>query len=99
MLLAVFTTSLYRGPPIIERLARLQDADLPDYAVGYVRKVTQVWAVFFFCNAMVAASLTLAAPRSWWLLYNGFIAYVLIALMFAFEWLVRQRVKKAHELD
>lgn len=99
MLLAIFLTSLYHGPPIIERLARLQEADLPQYAVRYVRKVTQAWVIFFLCNAAVAALLTLAAPRSWWLLYNGFIAYLLIGLMFAIEWLVRQRVKKAHELD
>ncbi|MCK9464550.1 MAG: hypothetical protein M0Q29_01535 [Thiopseudomonas sp.] len=99
LLCTVFLTSLYHGPPIIERLARLQETDLPQYAVGYVRKVTQAWVVFFFCNAAMAAWLTVAAPRSWWLLYNGFIAYLLIGLMFAIEWLVRQRVKKAHELD
>lgn len=99
MLLAIFLVSLYHGPPIIERLARLHEADLPEHAISYVRKVTQAWVVFFFCNAMIAALLTLAAPRSWWLLYNGFIAYLLIGLMFAIEWLVRQRVKKSHELD
>jgi len=99
MLFSIFLTSLYHGPPIIERLARLQEANLPQYAVCYVRKVTQAWVVFFICNAAVAALLTVAAPRSWWLLYNGFIAYLLIGLMFAIEWLVRQRVKKAHELD
>lgn len=99
MFLMIFSFSLYRGMPVIERLARLQQKQLPQHAVRYTRKVTQAWCVFFFCNGSIAAVLTLFAPQSWWLLYNGFIAYLLIGLMFSVEWLVRQRVKNAHELD
>lgn len=99
LLMAVFGSSLLYGPPLVERLARLQEPDLPAHAVVYTRKVTLAWVLFFIGNAAVAAALTLWAPRSWWLLYNGFIAYMLIGLMFAVEWLVRQRVRKAHELD
>ena len=99
LLLTVFVISLYLGPPIIERLARLREPDLPAHAVVYTRQVTKVWAVFFLFNALLATALTLWAPLSWWMLYNGFIAYILIGLLFAIEWLVRQRVKSAHELD
>lgn len=99
LLMAVFGASLCYGPPLIERLARLQEAELPHYAIAYTRKVTVAWVLFFIGNATVAAVLTLWAPRSWWLLYNGFIAYILIGLMFAIEWWVRQRVRNAHELD
>ena len=99
LLLLIFGSSLRYGPPLIERLARLQEPDLPVHAIAYTRKVTMAWVMFFAANAAVAAGLTLWAPRSWWLLYNGFIAYLLIGLMFAIEWLVRQRVRKYHELD
>ena len=99
LLLTIFTISLHTGMPVIERLARLREPDLPLHAIAYTRQVTQVWAGFFVLNALVAAALTLWAPLSWWMLYNGFIAYILIGLLFAIEWLVRQRVKKAHELD
>lgn len=99
LLMAVFGASLRYGPPLIERLARLQEAELPHYAIAYTRKVTVAWVLFFIGNTTVAAVLTLWAPRSWWLLYNGFIAYILIGLMFAIEWWVRQRVRNAHELD
>jgi uncharacterized membrane protein len=99
LLLTVFALSLYIGPPVIERLARLRDGDLPVHAVVYTRQVTKVWAGFFLFNAVLAAALTLWAPLTWWMLYNGFIAYILIGLLFAIEWLVRQRVKNAHELD
>lgn len=99
LLLTVFSLSLYRGPPIIERLARLREGELAPHAQLYTRQVTKVWAGFFLFNAILAAALTLWAPLSWWMLYNGFIAYILIGLLFAIEWLVRQRVKNAHELD
>lgn len=99
LLLTVFVMSLYMGPPIIERLARLRETELPTHAIVYTRQVTKVWAGFFLFNALLAAVLTLWAPLSWWMLYNGFIAYILIGLLFAIEWLVRQRVKNAHELD
>lgn len=99
LLLTVFVMSLYHGLPMIERFARLREPELPAHAVLYTRKVTQVWAGFFLFNAVLAAALTLWAPISWWMLYNGFIAYILIGLLFAIEWLVRQRVKNAHELD
>ena len=44
-------------------------------------------------NGLIAASLTLWAPLSWWTLYNGLIAYGLMGLLFAIEWLIRQKVR------
>lgn len=41
LLLTVFVISLYLGPPIIERLARLREPDLPAHAVVYTRQVTK----------------------------------------------------------
>lgn len=95
LLLLIFAASLINGPPVIERLARLQEPELSSAGVVYTRKVTLAWIVFFAVNATVAAAVTLWAPRNWWLLYNGFIAYILIGLLFAGEWLIRQRVKKS----
>lgn len=99
LLLLVFAASLISGPPVIERLARLQEPELSPAGVVYTRKVTLAWIVFFAANGTIAAAVTLWAPRSWWLLYNGFIAYILIGLLFVVEWLIRQRVKRADELD
>ncbi|MEK1906263.1 MAG: hypothetical protein AAAB13_10810 [Pseudomonas sp.] len=94
MLLVLFGLSLKFGPPLVERLARLREPELPDVAVRYTRKVTLVWAVFFFGNALVVSALTLWAPLSWWTLYTGLISYGLIGLLFAGEWLIRQRVRR-----
>jgi uncharacterized membrane protein len=37
---------------------------------------------------------SLWASTEVWALYNGLIAYLLMALLFAGEWLVRQRVQR-----
>jgi uncharacterized membrane protein len=93
ILLGLFGLSLKFGPPVIERLARLTDPQLPPSGVRYTRQVTWVWAAFFLFNATLATALTLWAPLSWWTLYNGLIAYLLMGLLFAGEWCVRQRVR------
>ncbi len=92
VLLLVFGLSLRFGTPVVERLARLRDPDLPEHAVAYTRRVTQAWCVFFFCNGILALATSLWASDAGWALYNGAIAYGLIGSMFAAEWLVRQRV-------
>ncbi|MFP5420564.1 MAG: hypothetical protein ACLGID_03710 [Gammaproteobacteria bacterium] len=96
LLLALFGLSLKFGPPLIERLARLTEPQLPEVAVRYTRTVTQVWAGFFLANGLVVVALNIWAPLSWWTLYTGLIAYGLMGLLFAGEWLVRQRVRR-HE--
>jgi uncharacterized membrane protein len=93
LLLALFGLSLRFGPPLVERLARLSDPDLPARAVRYTRSVTQVWCWFFLANGLVVVALNLWAPLSWWTLYTGLIAYGLMGLLFAIEWLIRQRIR------
>ncbi|WP_109512080.1 hypothetical protein [Pseudomonas ovata] len=92
-MLCLFGASLMRGMPIVERLARLSEPDLPEVAVRYTRQVTGVWCAFFLGNGLIAASLTLWAPLHWWALYTGLISYGLMGLLFAGEWTVRRRVR------
>ena len=98
-LLASFGYTLLRPPTMIERLARLHEPDLPPHAVRYTRRVTQVWCVFFACNGLAALVTALWMSERIWALYNGLIAYILIGLLFAIEWLVRQRVRRAAPED
>ncbi|AWY42407.1 hypothetical protein DKY63_21870 [Pseudomonas putida] len=92
-MLALFGGSLMYGMPVVERLARVREPDLPDEGIRYTRQVTIAWSVFFLCNGLCAAALTLWAPLSWWMVYTGLISYGLIGLMFAIELLVRIRVR------
>ena len=95
-LLGAFAASLRRGPSAIERLARLREPGLPPAAIAYTRRVTQVWCVFFAANAAASAATALWASAAGWALYNGLVAYVLMGLLMAGEWLVRQRVRARH---
>lgn len=93
VLLVVFGYSLWRPPTMIERFARLQQADLPAHAIGYTRKVTWVWCVFFVVNGVIAAT-TVFASDQLWALYNGLISYLAMGVLFAGEYWVRLRVQK-----
>ena len=89
----VFLGSL-RATPLIERLARLSEPDLPPSGVRYTRRVTWMWGIFMTLNALVALALALWAPLNVWQIYTGAISYLLAALLMAGEWLVRQRVRR-----
>ena len=95
-LLAAFAWSLASPPSMVERMARLTEPDLPPEAIAYTRTVTQVWCGFFVVNGSIALGTALWATQAVWSLYNGVIAYVLMGLLFAGEYLVRIRFKRAH---
>jgi uncharacterized membrane protein len=92
VMLGLFAGSLWRPPPMIERLARLRHPDLDERGVRYTRTVTQVWCGFFVLNGSVATLIAFWGSTAQWAFYNGFLAYVLMGLLFAGEWLVRRRV-------
>jgi uncharacterized membrane protein len=89
-LLGSFAASL-RGPvSLVERFARLQEPELPPGGPEYCRTVTKVWCWFFAANALASAALALWAPVSWWTLYTGLLAYLLVGMMFTIEFVVRK---------
>lgn len=94
LMLIVFAWSLYAPPTVIERLARLQHPDLPSSGVRYTRRVTQIWCGFFMLNGSIALITALWGSLKIWSLYNGLIAYVLMGLLFAVEYIVRLRTQK-----
>lgn len=88
-LFAQFFGSL-RGTPLVERFARMQNPALSPAQVAYCRTVTKVWCVFFVLNASVSGALAALAPLSWWTVYNGLLAYVLMGVLGASEYVVRK---------
>jgi uncharacterized membrane protein len=89
-LLGSFAWSLFSGPPIVERFARLADPDLPDFCVPYCRKVTIAWCVFLAANALCAGWLAFAGSFEAWALYTGLVAYLLLGAGFVGEFVVRK---------
>ena len=92
VLLVVFASSLFSPPPVIERLARWRQPDLPPAAVAYTRRVTEIWCGFFALNGSLALYTACYSSAATWALYNGLIAYLLMGSLFGGEWLYRQRV-------
>ncbi len=92
-LLRVFAASLVSPPSVVERIARLREPALPPTAVVYTRRVTVAWAVFFVLNGAAAFYTARYTPLETWALYNGLIAYLLMAALFAVELAIRTVVK------
>ncbi len=98
-MLIVFSYSLISPPSVVERMARLTDPALPDYAIAYTRRVTQVWCGFFILNGTVALITACWASSQIWSFYNGIIAYVMMGCLFAGEYVIRIWVKRRHRLQ
>ncbi|MBB3169257.1 hypothetical protein [Simiduia aestuariiviva] len=98
-LLLLFGASLWQEQTVVERLARLQEPALPDSAIAYTRRVTQVWCVFFIVNGSLAAATVWWGDQELWLLYNGFIAYLLMGTLALVEYCVRRQHRRRHALE
>lgn len=91
VLLFTFAETLRSGQvPIIERFARMVEKELSPEKQAHCRRWTGAWCGFFVVNGGTALALGLLAPVSWWATYNGGIAYALMGLMFAGEFVMRK---------
>ena len=88
-LLFAFGRTLRGGPTLVEQLARLREPALSAAQVRHCRTTTEVWCAFFAANVAICTALAWFAELWLWTLYTGVISYLLGALLFAAEWLVR----------
>lgn len=88
-MLLLFSLSLLSPPSMVERFARLREPDLSEEGVKYTRGVTKIWCVFFVINAGISMWTALYSSQELWALYNGFIVYMLMGLLFSGEWVFR----------
>lgn len=95
VMLGAFAWSLRQGAtPLVERFARkLEKQPLDARGVAYCRKVTWAWVIFLTAHLAVTVA-TLWASAEAWAVYNGGVAYGLMGLMFAGEWLIRRYVRR-----
>ena len=89
--LAYCLWTLVQPPSAAERLARgwHPQEHFDDRKRTYTRRVTQVWAGFFLFNGIAAAYTALEMPIEIWAIYNGFVSYMLIGILFGGEYAVR----------
>lgn len=83
-LLITFGRSVARPPSLAERFARIHAADLTPEEVRYCRTVTLVWCVFFVVNGTLSILTALRSLEAW-ALYNGFLAYIAMGILFGIE--------------
>ncbi len=86
----VFALSLRAEKSFIESLASLSGKAITPNAKRYTRRLTAVWASLLLVNALVALYLAMYASLENWALYCGLLAYIIMGIVFAAEWLFRQ---------
>jgi uncharacterized membrane protein len=90
---AVFANSLRSEESLLLRIVRSRGFAISAVTPRYLHRLTALWAVFFVLNALVSIW-TITLSMEAWTLYNGFISYCIIALLFGVEYLFRRSYKK-----
>lgn len=95
----VFFHSLLPGKvALVTRFARLVRKETSAKVETYTRKVTVAWTAFFFLLALESLLLALYAPISIWSVFVNFINYLLTALFFIAEFLLRRITLQGEEI-
>lgn len=90
----IFALSL-RGTPLIEKIAKKMGHNLGPKQKEYTRRVTLAWAIFMLCLAIISL-ITVFLSNEIWVMFNGLISYVLIAIMIGVEFVIRKKVMNVH---
>jgi uncharacterized membrane protein len=69
--------------------ARRFVSDLSIEETTYCRRVTLIWVFFSAANGMVAYDTACCTSLKIWSLYNGFLAYIMVGLLFTVELIYR----------
>lgn len=97
-LCGVFLNSLRQGPPLLLRILEARGYPLDENAPTYLYRLTAIWAGFFVVNGAISiwtTTLTLEV----WTLYNGFLSYCLMALLFGAEYVFRGYYRRRKEME
>lgn len=93
----IFLCSLMGKETVIQKIARLTDGKLEEPIRTYTKNLTYVWIIFLFVNFIISVY-SLFLSDYFWMLYNGFVSYLLIGTVFIIEFIVRYFFKKRHNL-
>ena len=80
-----------RDVPLIEKFAKKMGYNLDKNQKEYTKKATCVWAIFMFLLSVISL-ITVFLSNEIWVMFNGLISYILIAIMMGAEFLVRKRL-------
>lgn len=97
-LCVVFMNSLRHGEPLLLRIIRARGWPISAHGPMYLRRLTAVWGGFFILNGAISLW-TISESIEVWTLYNGFISYLLVAVLILGEWLFRRHYKRRMGVD
>jgi uncharacterized membrane protein len=87
---SLFALSLYSEKSLIENMASLRGKTITPLAKIYTRKLTAIWAIVLYINALIALYLALFASTQAWALYSGLLSYVILGFFILAEIIYRQ---------
>ena len=93
----IFFGSLFTKETIITKFARACGDELKKSTIDYTVKVTYVWCIFTFLNFLISVY-TIFLSDNIWIIYNGFISYILIGFVFGVEYIVRIILRKRNKI-
>ncbi|MBO6257395.1 hypothetical protein J6N69_05110 [bacterium] len=85
----IFFLSLFAKETVIQKFARLCGDKLEKPALNYTLKVTYLWCGFTFINFIISVW-TIFLSDNIWMIYNGFVSYLLVGVVFGVEYIVRK---------
>lgn len=91
----VFFISLFKKETIIQKFAKKVEGQLSEGALKYTRNLTVIWACLTFFNFVVSL-ITVFMEKKVWIVFNGFVSYLLIGALFFIEYIIRVILKKKH---
>ena len=89
----VFANSLRAEESLLLRLVKAKGMITSEHTPEYLFWLTGLWAIFFAINALVSLWSSTISLHAW-TLYNGFISYLVVAVLMLVEWLYRGHYKK-----
>jgi uncharacterized membrane protein len=97
-LFIVFANSIRHAEPLLLRIVRGRGAPISEHGPKYLFWLTVIWSGVFAINAAIALWTTTQSMQIW-VLYNGLIAYIIVAVLIGIEWLFRVYYKRRVGVD
>lgn len=85
----LFFISLFKKP-LITAFAEKMGYKITPQVFIYTKKATIAWGIFMLVLTLFSI-MTVFTSDYVWIIFNGFISYILIALMFLIEFIIRKR--------
>lgn len=90
----VFFVSLFQEETIIQKIAKkCEKGPLDEFTQNYTKKLTYAWVIFLGINILLAIITAFLSDKIW-MLYNGFISYLILGLFFIIEYIIRVILRK-----